>query len=368
MRICNRCLMDTSDPNIVFDEHGICNHCHTYDQKIQEYVVTGSEGRRVAHNVMATITKNMSGAKYNCIIGISGGVDSSYLAYVVKMQYKMNPIAVHFDNGWNTPESVSNVKTILDKLGIDLYTYVIDWDEFKDLQLSFIKSGTPDLEIPTDHAIVAILNKVALDLGIPYIISGANVRTESHVPAAWSQGHWDWKYVQSVHRQFGKIPLNTFPLMSIMDLLRVKWVRLLNYLDYDKDAAKSFLIKEMGWKDYGWKHHESIYTRFYQGYILPTRWGYDKKKSHLSSLICSGCLSRGEAVRMMLTGDSYSYNQMQTDRRYVIKKLGINDDKFQQYMNMPRKTYEDYPNIRWILRSDWFQKIYQQRTTIKVTG
>jgi N-acetyl sugar amidotransferase len=365
MQTCTRCLMDQTDHRITFDNSGVCNHCHTYDQKVKTFVVSGQEGRTKAGEIMGKIRRSMGpNTMYNCIIGVSGGVDSSYLAYLVKEVYGMKPIAVHFDNGWDTDEAVSNIQTVLEKLNIPLITHVVDWEEFRDLQVSFIKSGTPDLEIPTDHAIVAILNRIALQFHIPYIISGANVRTETHVPSTWSQGHWDWRYVKSVHNEFGNIPLTTYPFMSLRELMKVKWVRILNYLDYDKEDAKDFLIRNLGWKDYGWKHHESIYTRFYQGYILPVRFGYDKRKSHLSSLICSGIISREEGLRILNEGKEYPFEQVRKDYDYVLKKLEIPPGKFIEYMRMPKKTYDDYPNIKWILKSNLFQKIYQRRTRI----
>lgn len=365
MKICSKCLMDITDPTITFDDQGICNHCHAYDKKIREFVVSGNEGALTAQRIVRHIKDSMGkDAKYNCIIGVSGGVDSSYLAYLVKEQYHLNPIAVHFDNGWNTDIAVSNVKRVLEKLNIDLFTYVIDWEEFRDLQLSFLASSTPDCEIPTDHAIVAILNQIALRFNIPFVISGANARTESHVPSAWSQGHWDWRYIKSVHKMFGMIPLKTYPHINLFDLMKVKWVRLLNYLDYDKEEAKTFLLKYMGWEDYGWKHHESIYTRFYQGYYLPLKFGYDKRKSHLSSLICSGIITREQAFTILHHMDFYPLEQVRADKAYVCKKLGIQPTTLEGFINAPRRRYEDYPNNSRILRSSWFQKIYQKRTRI----
>jgi len=360
---CSRCLMDTTDPAIVFDKDGVCNHCHTYDQKIERFTLSGNEGRLYAQALVRVIKEQMGKGKYNCIIGISGGVDSSYLAYLVKEQYHLNPLAIHFDNGWDTDIAVSNIKRVLDNLGIDLYTYVIDWEEFKDLQLAFLKASTPDSEIPTDHAIVGIMNKLALKFQIPFIISGANARTESHVPSAWSQGHWDSRYIRSVHKHHGSLPLESYPFMSFKNLLSVKWVRLLNYLDYDKEEAKRFLIQNLGWEDYGWKHNESIYTRFYQGYILPVKFGYDKRKSHLSSLICAGILDRTEALKQL--GNS-EYPSLRDDLKYVTKKLGISIIEFSDIMRKEKKEYSDYSNNAWILRSRWFQNIYQKRSTIQI--
>jgi N-acetyl sugar amidotransferase len=352
--------MDETAPGLHFDENGVCDLCHVYDRKVEQFVLSGNKGMKRMSHIINTIARN--GGRYDCLIGLSGGVDSSFLAWnLVEMGLK--PLAVHFDNGWNSETSVANIKKILDVCGIDLHTLVVDWDEFRDLQLAFLKAGVPDLEIPTDHAIVALQLNYAVKMGIPYIISGANVRTESHVPAAWSQGHWDWRYIKDIHRHYGTRRLKTFPRLSLSKMMRVKWIRMLNYMDYNKFEAKQFLINELGWEDYGWKHFESIYTRFYQGHILPVRFGYDKRKSHLSSLICSGIITRKEALAQLAVR-TYSTKEMVSDRTYVIKKLDLSEQAWEHLMDLPHKTYHDFANNEWILKSDLFQRIYQRCTSI----
>ncbi len=297
-QICTRCVMDTTDPDISFDEKGICNHCHEYN-KMKERLFTGGEVKRRLHGLVEKIKKCGKGKEYDCIIGVSGGVDSTYVAYLVN-RLGLRPLAIHLDNGWDSELAVSNIQKVLEKLGIDLYTYVIDWEEFRDLQLAFLKASTPDFEIPSDHAIISLMHQTAKKLKVRYILVGDNMRTETHLPAAWSRGHLDWRYIQNVHKQFGSIPLKTFPHM---DIITRNWYRLtqraipiLDYMDYRKKDAMEILENELGWRYYGGKHYESIYTRFFQGYLLPRKFGYDKRRAHLSSLVCSSEISREQAL------------------------------------------------------------------------
>jgi N-acetyl sugar amidotransferase len=341
--------MDTTDPNIVFDQNGVCNHCHAYDQNIRENVLSGDEGKRKIEKIVRQIKDNGKNKEYDCIIGVSGGVDSSFVAYKVK-ELGLRPLAVHLDNGWDSELAVKNIEKILNRLDIPLYTHVIDWEEFKDLQLSFLKASTPDSEIPSDHAICALMMKMAKKYKVP-LITGVNNRTESHLPRAWSQGHTDWRYIKSVHERFGKVKLETFPHLHILTfrfyVKSGKWIDLLDYLDYNKGDAKKFLIDELCWKDYGWKHHESIYTRFYQGYILPKKFGYDKRKTHLSSLICSGEITRETALEE-LKNEPYPIEMQNADREYLLKKFNLTSKEFEDIMNQPHKSINDYPNYRFL--------------------
>jgi N-acetyl sugar amidotransferase len=338
--------MDTSDPNIEFDERGVCNHCRAYDLIVKREVFTGEEGRRRLEEIVAKIKKDRAGKQYDCIIGVSGGVDSTFVAYKVK-QLGLRPLAVHLDNGWDSELAVNNIQKTLKTLGIDLYTRVMDWEEFKDLQLAFLKASTPDSEIPTDHAIVSLLYEMAEKIGVKYVIIGRNVRTETHVAAAWSMGHFDWKYIENVHREFGHVPLKTFPHRSRQQELRYRekqeWINILDYVDYVKKDAIKILESELGWQYYGGKHFESIYTRFFQVYILPRKFGYDKRRGHLSSLICSGEMTREVALEALKEPPCPTEMQ-EADREYVIKKLGLNEDEFEGIMNLPTKTIYDYPS------------------------
>ena len=354
---CSRCVMDITDPDIIFDDHGICNHCHAYDSNLKKTVFDGEEGRYRLNNIVEQIKADGVGKEYDCVIGISGGVDSSFVAYQTK-QLGLRPLAVHLDNGWDSGLAVKNIENILQKLGIDLHTYVIDWDEFKDLQLSFLKASTPDSEIPTDHAIFATLMKMCEELKTRHLITGINLKTESHHVNSWSQGHMDWKYIRSVHKKFGTLPLRSFPYVTRRQYKilqrKLNMVHILNYLDYDKTEAMAVLEKELNWRYYGGKHHESIYTRFFQGYILPKKFGFDKRKMHLSSLICSGLISREQALEE-LSVEPYPIELQIEDRDYVIKKLGISDREFDNIMNLPLKTYWDYPSYAQIYRTPYYK-------------
>jgi len=345
-QICNRCVMDTSDPDIQFDEQGICDHCRHYDEAVKRFVFDGKEGQKKLKCIINEIKGAGRGKEYDCIIGVSGGVDSSFVAYKVK-ELGLHPLAVHLDNGWDSELAVKNIELFLKKLDIDLYTHVIDWEEFKDLQLAFLNASTPDSEIPSDHAINAILYQVAENKKIKHIITGSNFRTESHLPKTWSQGHSDWKYIESIHNKYGHLPLTTFPHMNFFayykSFITYKTSYILNYLDYSKKAAIKVLEDELGWKYYGGKHYESIYTRFYQGYILPRKFGYDKRRMHLSSLICSGEITRSEAMDE-LKNEPYPQNLQKQDKEYVIKKLGLTEGEFERIMNLPKKSFKDFPS------------------------
>lgn len=340
--------MDTTDPDIVFDEHGVCHHCYRYDIELPKRVFHGDEGKKRLQKLVETIKSSGSKSEYDCIIGVSGGVDSTYVAYLTK-QLGLRPLAVHFDNGWNSELAVSNIEKTLDKLGIDLYTYVMDWPSFKNLQLSFLKASTPDGEIPTDHAINALLFQEASKRGIKFIISGMNFATESMSVPAWSYGHSDWKYIRSVHKQFGTSSLKKYPHFTFTDLFRwnvlqrIQVVSVLNYVDYQKEEAMRILQDELGWIYYGGKHYESVYTRFYQGYVLPKKFNIDKRKGHLSDLIRSGQLSRDEALKKM-DEPGYDVTLLRQDKAFVIKKFGVTESEFEALLNAPPKTFQDYPN------------------------
>jgi N-acetyl sugar amidotransferase len=351
--------MDTTDPEIQFDEEGICNHCHQYDESVKRDVFDGEVGKKKLEQIVNEIKQSGKGKEYDCIIGVSGGVDSSYIAYKIK-SLGLRPLAVHLDNGWDSELAVKNIELLLKKLEIDLYTNVLDWEEFKDLQLSFLKASTPDSEIPTDHAIGSILHHVAEENGISYLIMGHNTRTESHLPRIWSQGHGDWKYIRAVHKKFGSVPLRSFPHMDFFALNKYmvthKLINILNYMEYSKKDALKILETELGWRYYGGKHYESIYTRFFQGYILPRKFGYDKRKAHLSSLICSGEITR-EAALQELENEPYPIELQEQDKDYVIKKFDLTKETFDAIMNLPKMRFEDYPSYQKTVYGSIFYKI-----------
>jgi N-acetyl sugar amidotransferase len=345
VRICTRCVMDTTDPEITFDAHGVCNHCHAYDGLVAKTVRSGSEGERQLTAAIEQIRRDGAGQRHDCVVGISGGVDSTFVVYKVK-QLGLRPIAVHLDNGWDSEIAATNISSALRALDVDLETLVIDWSEFKDIQLAFLRSGVADCEIPSDHAIVASVHQVAARHRIRHTIWGYNTRTETHLPKAWSQGHLDWRYIHAIHRQFGSGRTRTFPHLGFMGSLgiyRATTLNLLDYVDYVKADAMALLQRDLGWRSYGGKHHENVYTRWYQGWFLPTRFGYDKRKTHLSSLICSGQIARDQA-REELMQPPYNVELQRADTEYVIKKFGLTGESFTALMNLPRKSFHDFPS------------------------
>jgi N-acetyl sugar amidotransferase len=350
---CARCVMDTTDPSIVFDEVGVCNHCDDYDRGARLFIYSGEESKSRLAGLVEAMRADGRGKPYDCVIGLSGGVDSSYVALRVK-ELGLRAIAVHLDNGWDSELAVKNIENVVARLNIDLHTHVLDWEEFRDLQVAFLRASTPDSEIPSDHAIVTLLVKTAQKFGLKYIISGFNQRTESHLPPTWSQGHYDARYIRSVHAKFGTRPLRTFPTISFLKarqfLTGGNRIDLLNYFDYTREEALERLKSELGWQSYGGKHHESIYTRFYQGYILPRKFGYDKRKCHLSSLICAGLLSREEALAE-LQEQPYPLEQQEADREYVVKKLGLTDADFEAIMKAPPRSFWDFDSYAKMTRS-----------------
>ncbi len=351
-QICTRCIMDTTDPDIDFDNDGICNHCRKYDKREKNELYKGSSGQKKLNILVDEIKKQGKGKAYDCIIGLSGGIDSAMVAYTVK-KMGLRPLAIHLDNGWDTELSVKNIENIVKKLDIDLHTYVVDWEEFRDLQLSFLKASVANSEIPTDHAIVAILFRTAVKEGVKYIISGGNIVTEAIMPASWGYDPKDWKHIKGLHKIFGKIKPKTFPHLNIFDwfyyifVKGVTFIPILNYIDYNKESVIRLLEKELGWKYYGGKHYESIYTRFFQAHILPTKFNIDKRRAHLSTLVCSGQLTRGQALEEMKQ-ELYSPDKLKDDEEYIIKKFGLKEGEFKEIMASPIKSYKDYPNDHFL--------------------
>lgn len=357
--VCARCVMDTTDPDIVFDEKGNCNHCNSYLSHNFKY---SADKEAQLQKVIEDIKIGGRNKKYDCIIGVSGGVDSTYVAYEVKKR-GLRPLAVHLDNGWNSELAVSNIQKTLQKLEIDLFTYVIDWNEFKDLQLSFLKASIPGMEVPTDHAIISILNKVAAQNKIRYIINGSNSSSEFIMAKRWSEGEAqrDWLLVKNVHKQFGKAKLKSFPHTTLVDNFRYKLlnklsiINILNYVDFSKEKGMKVIQDELGWVYYGGKHYESIYTRFTQAYIQPKKFNIDKRKAHHSNLICAGEMSRLDAMED-LKKDAYVSEQMlKDDKEYFMKKMGLSALDFEQMMNAPVKSYLDYNGY---YNNKWYRKLY----------
>lgn len=351
-RICSRCIMDISDPEIEFDGDGRCNHCTSALARMSSQLLPLPERETALKALAERVKADGRGKDYDCVIGISGGVDSTMVAYTVK-KLGLRPLAVHFDNGWNSELATDNIWKTLDALKIDLKTFVVDWEEFRDLQLSFLKSSVANCEAPTDHAIFALLWKTAREYGLRYILTGSNIVTEAILPSSWGHYAQDLRQIKGIHRQFGRAPLRTLPTISIPEYLHGVFVRgirqipMLNYIDYHREESKKLLSQELGWRDYGYKHYESVWTRFFQGYYLPVKFGFDKRRAHLSTLICSGQMSRDEALAKMETS-VYEEALLRQDLQFVLKKFKLSAAEFEAIVTAPPKTARDYPNHHFL--------------------
>jgi len=347
-QICTRCVMDTTAPEIVFDEKGVCNFCRDYDVLAGKTVLRPLEVRmKELNDAVLKIKELGKDSKYDCLIGLSGGVDSSYICLWAK-QVGLRPLIVHFDNGWNSELAVKNIENIIGKLGFDLHTHVIPWEEFKDLQLAYLKASVIDIEVPTDQLIFASLFEIAKKYKIKSVVNGLNIVTEAILPRSWVyMDKLDIVNLTNIHKQFGTIPLKNFPKLGLTKqyvnriLYKMNSVAPLNLLDYDKNKVKEILIKELDWRDYGGKHYESVFTRFYQGYILPKKFGVDKRKAHLATMVASGLVTRQEALHE-LSQPTYDEKLQLEDLDYVIKKFGLTKTEFDELMNRPAVPHEKY--------------------------
>ena len=345
--VCKRCIMDSiNDPDILINDDGVCNHCITFDFEFNK-LPKGINREKELESIITKIKLKGIGRKYDCLLGVSGGVDSSYLAYLCSI-YGLRPLIIHFDNGWNSELSVLNIQNLLDKLGFDFETLVINWDEFKDLQLSYFKAGVVDLEFPTDHAILASMFKIAKKHNIKFVLSGHNVVTEgTYLPKSWVHSKLDYLNLKDIHKQYGSIKLKTYPYLSFIKRLynfynsQFEYIQLLNLVDYNKFEVKKKLISELSWKDYGGKHFESIFTRFYQGYILPNKFNIDKRVFHYSCLVQSEQITREQAIKL-LQEPIYDINLLESDKKYVLKKLNFNEANFEDYMRAPIRKHNEF--------------------------
>lgn len=344
-RQCSLSVMDNiADPDITFDENGICNYYYEYLEAEKQHVLKGEVGEKNFKEIIAKIKADGQGKKYDCLLGVSGGVDSTYLAYLAK-QADLRVLCVHFDNGWNSELAVKNIQNIVEKCGFDLYTYVIDWEEFRDIQLAYFKANVIDIEAVTDIAIFSALDIICKEQGIKHIIDGRNVVTEVTLPQAWICKNTS--NLRDIHNRFGTIKRKAYPLMSPIRRRLVarskpfqSWP-LLNYVVYDKKVAKEKIISELNWRDYGGKHYESVFTRFYQGYILPMKFKVDKRKAHLSNLIFSGQLTKVEALAE-LEQPIYPISMFEQDLQFVLKKLAYTEESFQNYLDAPAVAHQQY--------------------------
>jgi len=341
--------MDTSDSAITFDDKGVCDHCNTFYQHTLPNWHTDERGQKKLDTLVSKIKQSGEGKDFDCIIGMSGGIDSSYLTYIAKEQLGLRPLVFHVDAGWNSQEAVNNIEKLVDKLDLDLYTEVIDWEEMKDLQSAFFKSGVSHIDSPQDHAFFATMYKFAEEYGVNYILTGGNLSTECvRNPIEWMYYQSDSVQLRDIHCKFGSHPLIKFPVTNILKhkvylpyIKGIKVVRPLDMTPYIKHDAIDLLIEKFGWQPYPQKHFESRFTKFYEGYWLPTRFGYDTRKVQYSSLILTGQMTRGEALEK-LSSPAYDEEMIEHDFEYVATKLGVSVEELQGYMNQPKKTYKDY--------------------------
>ena len=351
-KICNRCIMDTtSDPNLELDENGVCNYCREYDIAYKENLKNRENGEQQLADLISKIKAECKNDPYDCALGISGGVDSSYLLYLCH-QYGLRVLAVHVDAGWNSELAVQNIEKMCSKLGYDLQTVVVDWPTVKELQRAYMFSGLGNQDVPQDHCMNAGVWDYCRKYHIKYMLNGWNLATEGILSHAYQQNPYDWINIKAVYKQFGrgKVSLKKYPHITFWDqyigheyFYPVKQIRPLLYIDYHKKDAIALLEKEFGWKYYGGKHFESRFTKFFQEVYLPKKYGWEKRRDHISSLIVGGEMTREEGLAEMQIPTS-TPEQLAEETEYVLKKLDISQSEWEQILAAPNKTIDDYPN------------------------
>ncbi|HFL5522427.1 TPA: N-acetyl sugar amidotransferase [Salmonella bongori] len=356
-QICRHCIMDTTDPNINFNDKGECDYCTNYENNIFPAWIKGSSSEYFLSEMANKIKADAKNSDFDCIIGLSGGLDSSYAAYIAKEKMGLRPLLFHVDAGWNTDQAVGNIEKLIEGLGLDLYTEVVNWEEMKDLQLSFLKSGIPDQDLVQDASFFSALYKFARQHRIKHVITGSNYSTECcREPEEWG-GYLgiDTLLFNDIHKKFGKRQLKSFPLVDILvyklfyqKILGMKVHHPLNLVPFNKKNAENELKEKFGWQPFQHKHHESRFTRFYEDYWLPRRFGFEKRRAHFSSLIMTGQMTREEALER-ISKPEMDEHFLKQEFEYVAHKLGITIDELQQLFDMPKKTYKDYKNKRWLI-------------------
>jgi len=349
MKICKNCVMDTTDSKIVFDDKGVCDHCNTYYKDILPKWHTDEKGDKALKEIVEKIKKEGEGKDFDCLMGMSGGIDSSYLLYVMKEKYGLRPLVFHVDAGWNSQIAVNNIERLVDGLGLDLYTEVINWEEIKDLQLAFFKSGVSHIDTPQDHAFFATMYKFASKHNIKYILTGGNYSTECvRNPLEWMYYQSDSIQLRDIYKKHGTGKLKDYPVTNILwhkvylpYVKKIKLIRPLDFFPYNKDEAMKTLVEEFGYQEYPQKHFESRFTRFYESYWLPKKFGFDTRKVQYSSLILTNQMTRKEALEK-LKSPAYDPETIHQDFEYIATKLGISVEELQSYMDAPNKTYKDY--------------------------
>ncbi|MBU1097084.1 MAG: N-acetyl sugar amidotransferase [Bacteroidetes bacterium] len=345
-RVCSKGIWDTSIPGIRFNDKGESNY-YDIQIKLTEAFPRGKEGAHQWENIVAQVKSVGNSKRYDCLVGVSGGVDSSYLLYLLKVKYGLKPLAVNLDNGWSSDIAVKNIKKVTTKLNVDLETYVINYEEMKDILRAYVRAGIPWIDGPTDRAIKATMYNIARKEGIKFIFRGNDFRSEGKQPREWT--YTDSRMLRFIHKKYGEIKkLRTFPDITFFNLiysgiiLKIKDYRPFYFLEYDKENAREFLKKEFDWEYYGGHHHENLFTKFAMSYWLPKKFGIDKRKINLSAQVIDGTLNREDALKM-ITDDALSEDELEKIKNYVLKKLDITNEEFQEIMNLPPKFYYDYP-------------------------
>ena len=358
-KVCTNCVMNTSAKNIYFDQYGQCNYCKSFILKIKN---------KKKENIDSLIklirnNKNKNNSKYDCIVGLSGGVDSSYTLVKV-VESGLRPLAVHMDNGWNSELAQNNIENIVKILNVDLYTNVLNWNEYKDMMNSFFDSDVIDIEMLMDNAMLSVNYQMAKKEKLKFILSGSNTSTEGmSMPENMNWIKFDKKNIKAIIKKFGNNKIRTYPVIGILDLVKyisvdkIKWVNFLDYFSYDKNEATQYLIKNFNFKPYEYKHYESIFTRFYQGYILPEKFKVDKRILHLSTLIVTKQLSRNKALEILNKSPYPSELKLKEDKEYFLKKMSWNKEKLENYIKRKPKSHKDFPNNKFAY--DMLLKFYK---------
>lgn len=347
-KTCTKCVMDTSDPDISFNDSGVCNHCEKFDLIAAQQWFPGEEGRVRWARKLEEIKAVGAGSDYDCILGLSGGVDSSYLALKAK-DWGLRPLVVHVDAGWNSELAVANIEKIVKYCSYDLHTHVVDWEEMRDLHIAYLRAGVANQDVPQDHIFFSSLYHFATKNSIRYILSGGNLSTEGVFPDAWHGSAMDAINLRAIHKRFGERPLKRYKTISFFEnylwypfVKKMRTVRPLNFMPYIKADALAELEQTVGYKPYPRKHGESLFTKLFQNYYLPTKFGYDKRRPHLSSLIVSGQMTRQEALAK-LEEPLYDVQELEIDITYFCKKLRISRAHFEELMNVAPHHFTDFP-------------------------
>lgn len=365
-QVCTYCVMDTSDPDIEFDENGRCNHCRDFELLRGTVWFPDDEGARRLERLIDRVKQEGNGKEYDCVLGLSGGADSSYLALKAH-EWGLRPLVVHVDAGWNSELAVQNIERIVKSCDYELHTLVVNWEDMRELQLSYLRAAVTNQDAPQDHAFFAGLYHFATENKVRYVLNGGNAATEGIFPSAWHGAGMDARNLKAIHARYGTQPLTDYPLISFSQyyfwypiVRRMTPLRPLNLIPYSKDDAMSELEEQIGWRAYPRKHGESLFTKFFQNYYLPTKFGYDKRRPHLSSLVASGSITRDRALDL-LREPLYDDDELRRDRQYICRKLRISNEEFEDLMNRPIHHYTDFDNWElWYERMKSLQSVAQR--------